>query len=146
MCFNATPLFKPVKKPNLVLGFPPFYSTLSFVRSFSLFQPAPPALGCTSSLTSELVELLPHQQLFPSPPFMINYSVNIICWLNRNISVGPHNCVHLLMSVDTLLQFYSCYSIALCCLCLLFSCTCVQEMCAFSNTRTHTRSHIHMVV
>lgn len=40
----------------------------------------------------------------PSPPFMINYSVNIICRLNRNISVGRRNCVSLLMSVDTHLQ------------------------------------------
>lgn len=37
----------------------------------------------------------------PSPPFMINYSVNIIRRLNRNISAGRRNCVSLLMSVDT---------------------------------------------
>lgn len=55
-------------------------------RLIMLFHPPPPSLSS------------------PSPPFMINYSVNIICWLNRNRSMGPRNCVSLLMRVDTHLQ------------------------------------------
>lgn len=63
-------------------------------RLIMLFHPPTPPLPPPSFLISS-----------PSPPFMINYSVNIICRLNRNISVGLRNCVSLLMSVDTRLQY-----------------------------------------